>query len=230
MEARREAPADRRPVLGIVSLVAGVLSLALLLASLQPPPATPAAQLAFVASHRGAYVAFTTIVLTWAVLSIPFVVTLRTLLENTPSVLGTSALLLCAIGILLLGFALFMHAGALLAIASAGTPARPEDALYQVAIWSNLRYFLTDPGLMTWGLGQFLFGWAARKGDVLPRWLAVLGMIGGVAGLLTLAVYQTGVLALVQIVVFTTWGFTTGVVLLRGRRGPVAATASGEFP
>jgi hypothetical protein len=43
-------------------------------------------------------------------------------------------------------------------------------------------------------------------------------MIGGAAGLLTLAVYQTGVLALIQICVFTVWGFATGIALLR-RRG-----------
>jgi hypothetical protein len=49
-----------------------------------------------------------------------------------------------------------------------------------------------------------------------------LGIVGGVAGLLTLAVYQTSVLALVQLASFTVWAFATGVTLLRARRTPLA--------
>ena len=37
------------------------------------------------------------------------------------------------------------------------------------------------------------------------------------AGLLTLAVYQTALLALVQLLCFTVWGFATGFSLLRAR-------------
>jgi hypothetical protein len=71
---------------------------------------------------------------------------------------------------------------------------------------------------MAWGLGQFLFGWVAWRSVVLPNWLAIIGMLGGVAGLLTLAVYQTAVLALVQLLAFTIWGFATGLSLLRARQ------------
>ena len=73
-------------------------------------------------------------------------------------------------------------------------------------------------GLMAWGLGQFLFGYVAFRSGVLPNWLALVGMLGGVAGLLTLAVYQTALLALVQLLCFTVWGFATGFSLLRARQ------------
>ena len=110
-----------------------------------------------------------------------------------------------------------MHIGALLSIVAAGAPPRAEDATYQAAIWSSLSFYLTDPGLMAWGLGQFLFGWLAWRSGVLSNSVAAVGMIGGVAGLLTLAVYQTGVLAIVQILCFAVWGFACGFSLLRGQ-------------
>jgi hypothetical protein len=213
-----DAPAIRqRSTLAILALAAGALSFLLLLASLFPLPATPAEQLSFVADHRTAYGLFAAMVLMWAVFSIPFVVTLGAMLGPSGRTLELTATILSAVGILLLGFAIFAHAGAMLSIVAAGTPPRSEDAAYQAAIWASLRFYLTDPGLMAWGLGQFLFGWSAWKSGVLPTWLSILGMVGGMAGLLTLAVYQSGVLALVQIGVFTLWGLATGMILLRGR-------------
>ena len=208
---------DRKIPLVVLAFLSGTLSLLLLLASLQPPPVTPAQQLLFAASHQGAYGLFASLVLAWSVFSIPLAVTVATLLRAKSGTLALAAQLLVAIGVLLLSFGIFMHIGALLSIVAAGAPPHAEDATYQAAIWSSLSFYLTDPGLMAWGLGQFLFGWLAWRSGVLSNWVAVVGMIGGVAGLLTLTVYQTGVLGIVQILCFAVWGFATGFSLLRGQ-------------
>ena len=153
---------------------------------------------------------------------------LAKLLRPKGSTLASAAQLLVAFGVLLLGFGIFTHVGALLSIVAAGTPPSAPDAAYQAAIWQSLGFYLTDPGLMAFGLGQFLFGWLAWRSGVLPNWVAMVGVGGGAAGLLTLAVYQTGILALVQLICFGIWGFATGLLLLRGRHatsligGPVA--------
>jgi hypothetical protein len=212
---------DHRRFFSICSFVAGGLSLLLLLASLQPrPPSNPAQQLALVASRGTAYALFAILILSWATFSIPFVVALGTLLRPKGISMAHSATILCSGGILLLGFGIFAHLGAMLSILAAGKPPTSPEAGYQAAIWASLGFYLTDPGLMAWGLGQFLFGWLAWRSCVLPNWTAIVGMIGGVAGLLTLAVYQTPVLAIVQVATFAVWGFVAGVVLLRRERLP----------
>ena len=224
MESQPVLKIDRKAALAMLALVAGTLSLALLVVSLlTPPPATPEELLAFAASHRIAYGLFASLILAWSVFSVPLIVTLGTILQSRGGTLAVIAQVLSAVGVLLLGFAIFTSTAAVLSIVAAGSPPHPEDATYQAAIWSNLGFYLTDPGLMTWGLGQFLFGWITWRSSVLPNWLAIVGIIGGIAGLMTLAVYQTAVLALLQLLSFTIWGFATGHALLRSHRNELSA-------
>jgi hypothetical protein len=211
---------DRHVLFAIFGFAAGILSVVLLLGSLQPPPPTPADVLSFATNHRSGLGMFATLALAWAVFSVPLAFILGTLLYRQGQTLATIAQFLVSAGVLLLGFANFIRIGAVLSIAAAGNPPRPVDAIYQVTIWSSLGYYLTDPGLMTWGLGQLLFGALAWRSGVLPNWLAAVGILGGVAGLLTLAVYQTGVLALLQTCCFAVWAFAAGVVMLRSRPTP----------
>ena len=207
---------DNKKLFSAFALVTGVLSVLFVLNSLQPVPA-PAERLAFFLSHRGDYLLFAVLVLTWAVFSIPFVVALGTVLRTRGAGLAQAGTILSAIGISLLAFGAFTYVGAMLAITAVANPPNPAEASYQATIWSNLSFFLSDPGLMTWGLGMLLFGRLAWKSGIFPNWLAIVGMVGGVAGLVTLLVYQTPVLALLQFACFAVWGIAAGVQLFRSR-------------
>ncbi len=187
------------------------------------PDHVPAELLPYFNTHRSSYLFAAVTVLVWVAVAIPFVVGLGALLAPKSKTLSRAATLLSAGGILLLGFAMFTFVGAFIAIVAAGDLApTAAEATYQATIWSNLSFFLTDPGLMTLGAGQFLFAWLAWGSGVLPRSVSLVGFIGGLAGLLTLAVYQTSLLALVQIGAFAIWGIATGIVLLRHKPGPLA--------
>jgi Domain of unknown function (DUF4386) len=209
---------DHRLALGGFALAAGLLSLLLLASVTTPAPRHPEELLPYLAVHRSAYVLAAVTVLLWTTVSVPFTVSLGALLGAGARALAFAATLLSAGGVLLLGFATFASVGALLSIAAASPAAHsPADAAFQAALWSNLSFFLSDPGLMTLGLGQFLFAHLAWKSRLLPRLVSLIGYLGGLAGLLTLVVYQTPVLAVAQLAAFGVWGLATGAVLLRRR-------------
>ncbi|HEX7327627.1 MAG TPA: DUF4386 family protein [Casimicrobiaceae bacterium] len=200
----------------LLAFLAGGLSAALLLFSVLSPQPDPQHLLTFASTHRGAYALLASLALAWSVFSVPFVVALGDVLGGVNRQLASAARLLTVGGILLLGFAIFMSVGATLSVVSAQPAPSADIAAYQLKFWSHLGFYLTDPGLMAWGLGQLLFGWLAWRGRALPRWTSVVGLVGGAAGLLTLAVYQTPVLALLQLLSFAVWGFAVGAVFVRG--------------
>jgi MFS family permease len=197
------------------ALAAGVASVLAVLMS-QAPQLPAEELLAYVAAHKAGIASAAVSVLVWMSVSIPFVAGLGVVLAGERKILASAATLLSVGGIFLLGFASFVSIGSSLALAAAAEVVRPGGEVdYQVAVWRNLSFYMSDPGLMAWGFGQFLFALLAWNAAVFPRWLAVVGFIGGIAGLLTLAVYQTAVLALVQIGAFAVWGVAVGVIGLR---------------
>jgi Domain of unknown function (DUF4386) len=215
------AELDHRVVFAVFALLSGVLTLAVLVALALPVPPDPGAQILFAAGHRGLLALEAVVMLAWAVCSVPFLVATGRLLRPAGPAVALAATILSAVGVLLLGYATRTYIGAVLSILAAASDVRGTGVVQEAAVWRNLSFFLTDPGLMTLGLGQFLFGWLARQSRVLPRWLSWVGMLGGLAGLLTDAVYQTGALAVAQLLSFAAWAFVIGWMLLRA--GSVAA-------
>jgi hypothetical protein len=208
-----DAGIDRRGVFACCAFSAAALSLAIVVLPAIYAPRPAGEVLAVFARHRAVYVGVAIAMVSWAVVSVPAVVAIAALVGASGRTLARAALLLSAGGILLTGFAVFMFVGALLAIAAAAPDA--AAAHYQAAIWNNLSFFLADPGLMALGLGQFLFAWLAWNGRVYSKPVSVVGFIGGLAGLLTLATYQTPILAILQLGAFGIWSGATGLALAR---------------
>jgi Domain of unknown function (DUF4386) len=127
---------------------------------------------------------------------------------------------------LVMGIVLYALRGILQdsAFAAAGTTAAPSaaDAAYQ----ANLLYSMVNPllplGGALWGLGFVLFGILARKSGILPTWLALVAIVGGVAGWAIFPVLNSnaqfiGYLFTELLLPFTTaiWCFAFGVGALR---------------
>lgn len=197
-----------------LAFLAAAVSILLLVVSALPPPGDPAQPLAAVSSHATLFALVASLALVWSVLCVPLPFVLGAMLSDSDPVLVGSATLLMAVGVLVLGLGVFTGTAATLALAS--SPATDPDPLaQQVRFWSQMRFYLTDPGLMTWGAGQFLFCWLHWGAGQLPRPVVLIGLLGGAAGLLTLAVYETRLLALIQLLSLAVLGTGLGWRLLR---------------
>jgi hypothetical protein len=211
---------DHRGVFALFSFFTAIFSLLVVVVTILPPPFTPAQQLSSFMNNKAIYYIMALIVLLWSALSIPFVAGLGTLLREKSSGLALTATILSCAGIMLLGFARYSYVGALIAIdAMSNGASNAAEATYQASIWANLQFYLSDPPLFAWGLGQVLFGWLAWRSQVLPNWLAIVGIFGGIAcSIASLDAPKDAVLlALLSISSFSVWGFTMGAMLLRNR-------------
>jgi hypothetical protein len=207
---------DHAKVLAAFSIASGVLSIALLL--ILGTPSSASSQLVFFQTHQSAYLLAAVLALVWAIVSVPFILTLGTILRERSRILAQSAMVLSLFGVLFYAFAVYVNVGTLMSINNelALAPAAAEPT-YQAAILYDLAFLISDPPLMVIGFAQVVLGWLAWRSGILPNWLAAIGVIGGVAGLMTIVVYQTNLLALVQVGSFAIWGLTIGALLLRNR-------------
>jgi len=211
----RTDPIDSRRFFAVVSIASALLTLVLVLTA-APPQGAPSDLLAYFRVNKGQFVVLAIVVLTWVVVSLPATVATGRLVAGDRPVLGLAATVLSCGGILLLGFGTFIFVGAFFALSAATQgPAEVAQASYQASFWYNMSFLLSDPGLMVLGAGQAILGWLAWHSRATPRFAGAVGVVGGVAGLLTLAVYQTPLLAIIQLLSLSVTSATVGVALRR---------------
>ncbi len=196
----------------VLSSVIGIIFLAITLAQQPPLPHQVSARFT---SNQGAFILFATLSLVWSIISIPTIVALEAIVRNNKNrSLCNSAALLTSSGILLNGIISFVYVGALISIwSSSGMQGANSD--YQMSIWTNLYYFMSDPALMLWGFGQLAFGFLLLSDPAFPKWVGLITLIGGLAGVLTLAVYQTPILAILQAITFVVLTSYVSMFLMR---------------
>ena len=210
---------DTRRFFAIASFASALLTLALVLTA-APPQAPPTELLAHFRANQGRFAALAIVVLTWAIVSVPAVVAAGRLVAGSRPTLGLAATMLSFGGILLLAFGTFIFVGALFALSAATrSPSDAMQANAQASFWYNMSFLLSDPGLMTLGAGQAILGILAWRSGAIHRFMAAIGVAGGVAGLLTLAVYQTPFLAIIQLFSFAVTSASVGVALWSSTAG-----------
>lgn len=184
------------------AVLSSLLGIVFLATTLMQNPPLPQQVSAYFEANQSGFILFAILSLSWSVVSIPTIVAIGEIIKNTKNKgLSNSAVLLTSSGILLNGIISFLYVGALISIWNTRSM-HGADSDYQMSLWTNLFYFMSDPALMLWGFGQLVFGFLLLTNPNFPKWLGLIAVVGGVAGALTLAVYQTPILAILQAVTF----------------------------
>jgi len=199
------------------AVLSSLLGFIFLATTLMQKPSLPNQVSAYFETNQSGFILFATLSLVWSVVTIPAIVAFGAVIKNSKNKdLSYTAILLTSFGILLNGIISFLYVGALISIWSTRNM-QGANSDYQMSIWTNLFYFMSDPALMIWGLGQLLFGYLLLSNSIFPKWLGVITVIGGVAGALTLAVYQTPILAILQELTFVILIGYLSLFLLRNK-------------
>lgn len=208
---------DSKKVFTAFAVLSTLLGVIFLIITLLQKPPLPHEVSGYFESNQGGFILFATLSLIWSVVTIPTIVALGQVIKNPANKgLKSSAVLLTSTGILLNGIISFLYVGALISIWSTrNIPGANSD--YEMSIWTNLFYFMSDPALMIWGLGQLLFGYLLLSNSIFPKWVGIVTIIGGFAGVLTLAVYQTPILAILQMLTFVVLTGYFSLFLLRNK-------------
>lgn len=167
----------------------------------------------------------------FAVAGIPFFALVGRLLRTRNPHAALVGTLLSAIGLTLYGLRGILQ-DSVFAIAGTLTPPASASASYEAVLLGGMVNPLLPLGGAVWGLGLVVFGALAWKSGILPRWLSIVGFIGGAAGWAIFPVINSNGLfagyVLTEILVpFSTaiWAFTFGIVSIR-RSLPDSPTAS----
>jgi len=145
--------------------------------------------------------------------------------QKSPSV-SAAAALLAATGALMVAIGDNLYVGGLFAISAApSTATYATDATYFAAVMYNFTDNLPLIGALLAGISMLLFAWVIWKGEIFPRWLSYVLLVGGVLGILVQLVGGIeGTFAPIDLVfvaglfvALAVWGFGAGIVLLRSK-------------
>lgn len=166
-------------------------------------------------ANQGLYIALFFSVVSLALFGIPFVGGLGSMFASRGPLLAGAATLLLASGLLADYFGAGLSDGALNAVVqSPSEPAYQASAAYAAALWGNMRAISDAFGLPLTGFGLLLFSRLAWRSDILPNWVTVVGVIGGVAAFPATVVSAVAPLPFLALDV---WAVVVGVLVLRGR-------------
>jgi hypothetical protein len=211
------APGENPRHLLIFGIIAGVFIILALSTFLFPEPSATDP----LSTYKNNVVAFSygeAVILFLVVFATPFVASLGSVLVSRGRGLVWAAMLLSVLGMLCLALNEATLYGAFYAAANTPAPL-PGIPAYEAALWLNLDTGVNLVGIVAWGFGLLLFGLAAWNSRILPNWLALVGVIGGVAGFLVLVVSIVSFVVLP--IAFGIWCFAVPLLV---RRLPTSST------
>jgi hypothetical protein len=211
-------------ILGILGVLTGVLIVGSIVASTFEPSPTPLNALSTYLNNVNLY--WIVFGLTAAAVSvgIPFFAGTGRLLSPRSPVIASAAAITIVAGILVAVLGSLLSVGAYWAITQAPAGTNSSNAVFEAAFWDNFSGIFSIFGFFLAGVGFILFGWLGWRSRIMPDWLAIIGFIGGIAGLLASVTFFGFIIILAA---FAIWGFVIGGRLLMTPRRMAASPTSG---
>ncbi len=151
----------------------------------------------------------------FAIVGVPFYVSLGRLLRSRGPSVATSATLLAVVGVFVIAIAIILLVGITAAASGALSSATaPQQAVapFVVGILQGA-FTLLFFGVETWFVGILLLGLLMWNSRIFPNWLSLLGIVVGALGIVALG--PVFFLFIAGFVAFIVWAFATGVSLWR---------------
>jgi hypothetical protein len=199
-------------MVGVIALLSGAAFPIHVLFLMGPPATTPLTLLSIYEKNQSSWAPVFYSVIGYAAVAIPTFAAVGQWLSPRSGSLARGAAYVTSAGFLTIAFGVVLSNGALIALAKS-----PSDAVYQptaaflAAFWSNMRDITDIFGQVLLGVGLLIFGRLAWRSHILPDWLAVVGVIGGVAGLISPFVAAPAILTYLAV---TIWAFAFGAIVL----------------
>ncbi len=222
------SPTSKRDYgLAATGIFTGLVSLVVIWSILASPTITsPADQLSAFQSRPDVWDVHAAALAMLAAFAIPWAALLASKLRSGGRGVAWATALLFTTGVTLVAVAWLVLVGGLNAIVAAGTPPTAAEPTYLAAILSTFQSSLGTVGDLLGGFGLFLAAWLIWRTGTLPRWLTIVGFIGGIGGATSILVpFGNTVLFGAAIV----WWTTTGILALR-RGGALQAGPSPRRP
>jgi hypothetical protein len=212
-----------RLLIGVLGIVFGVLTLALLVVDSMAPSISSASALTSYRSNANIFWAEFIVTIALAAVGIPFFAGLGRILSPRSPTLVNGVVLLVVTGVFaLVIFQATMTMG-LWAVTQGPTGGvYASSAIVQAAFAYNFASEAIGVAFLLWGVGLLLASWAFWGSEIFPKWLSVLTLLGGLSAIL--APVMVGplsaldlALSAVSAIVFAVIGFTSGSLVLRTR-------------
>ncbi len=210
-----ESSAETRgdALFGVIAILSGLSFLVHLAVVFALPSPNSYQELATYKTHQTVYALLFFSVVVFNVFAVTFLAGLSRLLAPRSSRVAAGATSALALGIVITGLGVVLSIGALAALAELPSePAYAANATFEAAFWANLQSLTNVFGDAFMGLGLLLLGWVAWGSRIVPNWLAIIGVVGGLGAVASIVADP---LAGISYLAFTIWSLVVGIIMLR---------------
>ncbi|HSP10151.1 MAG TPA: DUF4386 family protein, partial [Candidatus Dormibacteraeota bacterium] len=169
---------------GVIAILSGISFVVHLAVVFALPSANSYQELAAYKTHQTVYALLFFSIVVFSVFAVTFLAGLSRLLAPRSSKVAAGATAALALGIVVTGLGVVLSIGALAALADLPSdPSYAPNATFEAAFWANLQSLTNVFGDAFMGLGLILLGWVSWGSRLVPNWLAIVGVVGGLGAI-----------------------------------------------